>query len=133
LIDEEKGAGMATERPRSKKFQDLIVWRKAHEAVLELYRLTSTFPKSEIFALSQQMRRSAVSIPANIAEGFTRRGRNDKARFMNIAESSLEETRYYLILAQDLGYCRTQTLLTLLDEVSRLLNAYTRVILASGS
>jgi four helix bundle protein len=117
----------------SKKFQDLIVWRKAHQLVLEVYRLSAAFPQKEVFALSQQMRRAAVSIPANIAEGFTRRGKMDKARFMNIAESSLEETRYYLILSQDLGYGFTEKLSNSLEEVSRLLNAYTRAILASGS
>jgi four helix bundle protein len=98
---------MQTEQPKAKSFRDLMVWRKAHEFVLAVYRFTSTFPKSEIYGLAQQMRRAAVSIPANIAEGFTRRGKTDKARFMNIAESSLEESRYYLILSQDLGYGQT--------------------------
>jgi len=83
--------------------------------------------------LALQMRRAAVSIPANIAEGFTRRGKTDKARFMNIAESSIEESRYYLILAQDLGYGNTAELMNVLEEVSRLLNAYARAILAPGS
>ena len=76
---------------------------------------------------------TAVSIPANIAEGFTRRGKTEKARFMNIAEGSLEESRYYLILAQDLGYGETSALRVVLEEASRLLNAYARAILASGS
>jgi four helix bundle protein len=67
------------------------------------------------------------------AEGFTRRGTSDKARFMNIAESSIEESRYYLILAHDLGYGQSAEPITRLDEVSRLLNAYARAILASGS
>jgi four helix bundle protein len=110
-----------------------MVWRKAHEFVLAVYRFTSTFPKSEIYGLAQQMRRAAVSIPANIAEGFTRRGKTDKARFMNIAESSLEESRYYLILSQDLGYGQTDGLMNALEDVSRPLNAYARAILASGS
>lgn len=124
---------METQRQKAKTFRDLMVWRKAHEFVLEVYRLTSTFPQIEIYGLVQQMRRAAVSIPANIAEGFTRRGKTDKARFMNIAESSLEESRYYLILAQDLGYAQTDALKNSLQEVSRLLNAYARSILASGS
>ncbi len=68
-----------------------------------------------------------------IAEGFTRRGKADKARFMNFAESSLEESRYYLILSQDLGYGQTDVLMDALEEVSRPLNAYARAILASGS
>ena len=87
-----------------------------------------TFPN-----LSQQLRRAAVSIPANIAEGFRRRGKADKARFMNLAEGSLEECRYYLILAHDLSYGDTDQLAALLEEVSKLLNAYTAAILASDS
>ncbi len=79
------------------------------------------------------MRRAAVSIPANIAEGFRRRGKADKARFMNMAEGSIEECRYYLILAKDLGYGDTDTLAATLEEVSRLLSAYASAILSSGS
>ncbi len=114
-------------------FQDLLVWQKAHAFVLEIYKLTSAFPKHETYALSQQMRRAAVSIPANIAEGFRRRGKPDKARFMNIAEGSLEECRYFLILARDLGYADTATLTASLEEVSRMLNAYARAILTPDS
>ena len=77
-------------------------------------------------------RRAAVSIPANIAEGFRRRGPADKARFMNMAEGSIEECRYYLILAKDLNYGDTSRLNTLLEEVSRMLNAYAAAILTSG-
>jgi len=124
---------MGTERPRARTFRDLLVWRKAHDFVLAVYRFTSSFPRSETYGLAQQLRRAAVSIPANIAEGFTRRGQTDKARFMNIAESSLEESRYYLILAEDLGYGKSDERMNLLEEVSRLLNAYARAILASGS
>jgi len=79
------------------------------------------------------MRRAAVSIPANRAEGFRRRGKADKARFMNLAEGSLEECRYYLILAHDLSYGDTGQLTALLEEVSKLLNAYAGAILSSGS
>jgi four helix bundle protein len=101
--------------------------------VLGVYALTATFPKHETYGLSVQMRRAGVSIPANIAEGFRRRGKADKARFMNIAEGSVEECRYYLILAKDLGYGNTDTLVATLEEVSRLLNAYAAAILTSGS
>ena len=127
------GEGMQTVRPKAKTFRDLTVWRKAHEFVLGVYRFASTLPKDERYCLAQQMRRAAVSIPANIAEGFSRRGRADKARFLNIAESSLEEIRYYLILAPDLGYGSPEALVSMAEEVSRLLNAYTRAILASDS
>src|SRR5208283_4309154 len=91
------------------------------------------FPKQETYGLALQMRRATVSVPANIAEGFRRRGKADKARYMNMAEASLEESRYYLILAQDLGYGDTSSLTTSLEQVSRLLNAYTKAILASDS
>ena len=124
---------MPDRRPPAKSFQDLTVWRKAHEMVLAVYALTAAFPKSETYGLSLQIRRSAVSVPANIAEGFRRRSRAEKARFLNIAESSLEETRYFLILARDLGYGDTGTLLASLEEVSRLLSTYTRAILHSLS
>jgi hypothetical protein len=73
-----------------------------------VYALTTAFPKQETYGLSLQMRRASVSIPANIAEGFRRRGKADKARFMNMAEGSVEECRYFLILAKDLGYGDTR-------------------------
>ena len=110
-------------------FRDLIVWQKAHAYVLAVYEFTKTFPKQETFGLSTQMRRAAVSIAANIAEGFRKRGKPDKVRFLNIAEGSIEESRYYLILALDLGYGQTCDLMNLLEEVSRLINAYSKAIL----
>ncbi|HEX3743869.1 MAG TPA: four helix bundle protein [Bryobacteraceae bacterium] len=124
---------MPPPRPAARSFRDLLVWRKAHEFVLAVYTFTAGFPKHETYGLASQMRRAAVSIPANIAEGFRRRGKVDKARFMNLAEGSLEECRYYLILAQDLGYGDTAQLEISAEEVSRLLNAYAAAILTSGS
>src|SRR5260370_31862277 len=121
------------ERPAARTFSDLLVWRKAHEFVLAVYQFTADFPKPETYGLAVQMRRAAVSIPANIAEGFRRRGKADKARFMNMAEGSIEECRYYLILAKDLGYGDTQKPSATLEEVSRLLGAHVSAILASGS
>lgn len=117
----------------ARTFQDLLVWRKAHAFVLEVYTFTSLFPKHETYGLSLQMRRAAVSIPANIAEGFRRRGKADKARFLNIAEGSVEECRYFLILASDLGYGDPQPLSAALEEVSKLLNAYRSAILTSSA
>jgi four helix bundle protein len=117
----------------AKSFKDLIVWQKAHEFVLGIYKVTASFPKHETYGLSCQMRRAAVSIAANIAEGFRKRGKADKARFLNMAEGSLEESHYYLILARDLGYAETNSLIFALDEVSRLLSSYSRAILASNS
>jgi four helix bundle protein len=112
----------------ARTFQDLVAWQKAHEFVLAVYRVTSDFPKHELYALSSQMRRAAVSVPANIAEGFRRRGKGDKTRFLNIAAASLEECRYYVILACDLGYCEDVRLTRLLADVSRLIDAYGRAI-----
>ena len=124
---------MPSQRPAAQSFRDLMVWQKAHAFVLAVYRLTESFPEREKFGLSHQMRRAAVSIPANIAEGFGKRSQAEKARFLNIAEGSLEECRYYLILTHDLGYGQTDSLTATLEETSRLLNAYTRAVLASGS
>ncbi len=121
------------ERLVARSFRDLVVWQKAHAWVLSLYAFTSAFPKQETYGLVAQMRRAAISIPANIAEGFRRRGRADKVRFLNIAEGSLEECRYYLILAQDLGYGETHELMTHLEEVSRILTRYSAAILTSCS
>jgi four helix bundle protein len=119
---------MASALP-ARTFQDLIVWQKAHRFVVSVYTLTSSFPKNELYGLTSQLRRAAVSIPANIAEGFRRRGRADKARMMNIAEASLDECHYYLILAQDLGFGDPSPVLPLAAEVDRLLSAYTRALL----
>jgi len=118
--------------PPAKSFRDLIVWQKAHEFVLGVYQLTAGFPRHEIYGLSSQMRKAAVSIAANIAEGFRKRGKADKARFLNTAEGSVEGCHYYLILAQDLHYAEAESLMKLLDEVSRLLNSYGRAILTSS-
>jgi len=120
-------------RGPAKSFEDLLVWQKAHSFVLMVYRLTGAFPKHEIFGLTSQFRRAAVSIPANIAEGFRRRGSSDKARFFNIAQASLEECRYYLILVRDLEYADTQEASSLTQEVSKLLEAYVKSILNSES
>ena len=117
---------------KSKSITDLIVWRKAHEFVLEVYKMTKLFPKEELYGLTSQFRRAAVSIPANIAEGFRKRGKLDKVRFLNIAEGSLEECNYYLILAQDLGYFQTNKLRENLTEVSKLIGAYSRAIKSSN-
>ena len=108
----------------AKSFKDLIVWQKAHHFVLSVYRLSADFPKTETYGLTSQIRRAAVSVPANIAEGFKKRTLADKARFLNISQGSLEECRYYLILATDLDYGNTPVLMLQLEEVSKLLDAY---------
>jgi four helix bundle protein len=119
------------ERPAARTLRDLLVWRKAHQ--FAVYSFTATFPKSETYGLSPRMRKAAVSVPANIAEGFRRRGKADKGRFLNQSESSLEKSRYYLILSEDLGYGKTAEPMGSLEEVSRLLNSYSKAILDSSS
>ena len=112
----------------ARTFGDLIVWQRAHALVLRIYEMTRRFPKEELYGLTSQVRRSAVSVPANIAEGFCRKSAPEKVRFLNIAHSSLEETRYYLILTQDLGYAPTAPLMGAVEEVSKLLNAYSSTV-----
>jgi four helix bundle protein len=112
----------------AKNFQDLLVWQKAHEFVLATYRLSGSFSKSELFGLTSQLRRASISIPANIAEGFKKRGAKDKLRLLNVAQGSAEETHYYLILAQDLGYGNTSTLREAPGEVVRMLEAYSKAL-----
>lgn len=121
---------MENQRETAKSFQELLVWQKAHQLVLAVYRLTDAFPKHELFALTSQLRRAAVSVPANVAEGFRRRGLKDKIRFFNIAEGSLEEVQYYFILAKDLGYADTHLMTEQANEVSRLLDSYSRTMRA---
>ncbi len=113
---------------KAKTFEDLVVWQKSHQFVLRIYKLTQSFPQHELFGLVSQIRRSAVSVPANIAEGFKRKGKADKIRFFNISQSSLEESRYYLILANDLEYGETKGLRADLDEVSRMLDGYIKAV-----
>ena len=120
-------------REPAKTFEDLLVWQKAHLFVLAVYRLSGAFPKYEIYGLSSQFRRAAVSIAANIAEGFRKRSKADKIRFLNIAQGSVEECRYYLILTKDLGYGDISETRMVLQEVSKLLEAYSRGILNSDS
>ncbi len=120
-------------RQPAKVFQDLIVWQKAHQFVLSVYKLSDNFPNKEIYGLISQFRRAAISIAANIAEGFKKKTKPDKVKYMNIAQGSLEECRYYLILANDLGYGDTSILMSQLEEVSKLLDAYSKSILTSGS
>lgn len=117
----------------AKSFQDLIVWQKAHHFVLSTYRYSDGFPNREIYGLTSQLRRAAISTPANIAEGFKKISKIDKVRFMNIAQGSIEECRYYLILAKDLGYGDSKDLISQLEETSKLLQAYSHSILNSDS
>lgn len=124
MADEQVGHYLAEARPPAKSFRDLEVWKNAHAFVLDVYRFSGSFPADERFGLISQFRRAAVSIPANIAEGFRKYTAADKARFLNTSEGSLEECRYYCILSQDLGYGETAHLQVALDSISRQLAAY---------
>lgn len=126
-------SGVRSQRAPARTFEDLLVWQKAHAWVLGVYRFSDAFPAKEMYALTSQFRRSAISVPANIAEGFKKAGAADKKRFMNIAQGSLEESRYYLILSRDLGYGDSAELLHNLEEISRMLDAYAKAIETSGS
>lgn len=111
---------------QAKTFRDLEVWKLAHQLVLSIYKLTEGLPKHEMFGLTSQLRRAAVSVPANIAEGFKKRTPADKAKFYNILQGSLEECRYYLILIQ---YAETTQLQGEVDRVARILDAYLKAML----
>ena len=100
---------------KTKNFTELIVWQKAHQLVLEIYQLTNDFPRIEVYGLTSQFRRAAVSIPANIAGG------------------SLEEVRYYCILSKDLKYANTESLTDILNEIGKLLSSYMKAINNSNS
>ncbi len=109
---------------KSKSFRDIAVWQKSHNLVLEIYKITKQFPKEEVYGITSQIRRAAVSVPANIAEGFARKGTRDKLRFYNIAIASLSEVTYFLILSKDLSYAQTALLQEKADEVGKMLNGY---------
>ncbi len=112
----------------AKSFQDLIVWQKSHQSVLSVYKYSEAFPRKEMFGLTSQLRRAIISVAANIAEGFKKKGKLDKMRFLNIAQGSLEECRYYLILAKDLNYGENTELTERLEEVSKLIESYIKAI-----
>lgn len=111
-------------------FEQLNVWKLAHELTLDVYNRTRVFPNEEKYGLTSQMRRSAVSVPANIAEGFKKRGSKDKARFYNIVQGSLEELRYYFILCRDLGYLKINNeQLEIFETIGKMLNNLQKTIL----
>ncbi|MDD5109089.1 MAG: four helix bundle protein [Candidatus Omnitrophica bacterium] len=108
-------------------FKEIKVWQKAHELVLEIYKITEGFPISERYNLTSQLRRSCASVPTNIVEGYKRRSDKDFAHFLNMADSSLEETKYHLLLAHDLTYLDKisyERLLILADEIGRMLYGF---------
>ena len=117
-------------------FENIIAWQKAHSCVLLVYRVTGHFPKDEIFGLTSQFRRAAVSIEANIAEGYKKLSKADKLRFFNISQGSLEECRDYIILSKDLGYINPkefEELHTCIENASKFLNSYCRAIVNNNA
>ena len=110
-----------------KNFRDLLVWQKAHSLTLEIYEASASFPDNERFGLTSQLRRSAASTPANLAEGCGRGSDADLKRFLYIAMGSASETEYHLLLAYDLGFLGEQTHKRLTQdtqEVKRMLSAF---------
>ncbi len=107
---------------KTKSFKDLIVWQKAYRLVLEIYKITKDFPKSETYGLAQQMRRAAVSLPSNIAEGYGRRHKTEYKQFLSIAYGSLSELETQYLLSIDLGYTKKSDIIeNLLKEVGSML------------
>jgi len=114
-----------------KDFHALVVWQKAHQLTLAIYRVTAHFPREEAFGLTSQMRRASASIAANVAEGCGRSGETEFARFLHIAAGSASELEYHLLLARDLSYLNTTDYTQLSDaltEVKRMLAALLRQI-----
>ena len=110
-------------------FTDLIVWKEAHSLVLETYMITRRFPKEELFALTSQMRRAAISITSNIAEGFSRKGKKEKIQFYTIAKGSLTELESQYLVARDIGYLSVPDIDGIfkhITSVHRLANAFIR-------
>ncbi len=106
-----------------------MVWQKAHQLVLLVYSSTKSFPKEEVFGLTSQMRRCAVSVPANIVEGYGRKSDKEKLNFFNIAKGSLTELEYYIELTLELGYINEKSfndLVQLRSDVGRLLNGFSK-------
>lgn len=113
-----------------KTFTEILAWQKGHLLTLEIYSVTKNFPGEEKFRLVDQMCRAIVSFPSNIAEGFKRKSKKDSLRFYNIAESSLEEIKYQLLLAKDLKYIdkeKYSELFALAEECGKLLNGWVKV------
>ena len=109
------------------------MWQKSHGFVLKVYQFSATFPAHETYGLRAQIRRASVSVPANIAEAFKKQSNSDKARVLNIAEASLEEARYFLILARDHEYGDRPALSEHAEEIARLLSAYRRTVRANAT
>ena len=115
----------------TRDFRTLEVWRRSHEFALKVYRVTSKFPAHEQFGLTNQMRRAAVSVPTNIAEGCGRGGDAELARFLTISQGSASELEYQVVLTRELGYLSNgdeQELLAEVVQLQRMLSAFISTI-----
>ncbi len=116
---------MLKENSKIKSFTDLIAWKKSHQLAIEIYSITKDFPKEEIFGLTNQMRRCAVSVPSNIAEGFSRNFKKEKIQFYRISLGSLTELQSQLLIARDIKYLEKESFKKISDmtiEVNKLIN-----------
>jgi four helix bundle protein len=116
---------------KTRSFKELIVWQKSHNLVLEIYKITKQFPKEEIYALTSQIRRAAVSVAANVAEGYKKKTKANKLYFLNVSEGSLEEVKYYIVLSKDLAFItekQSDSLEALTEEIGRLITGYSNAI-----
>lgn len=111
----------------AKSWRELKVWQKAHDLVLRVYKETAVFPKEEIYGLTSQVKRAAISIPANIVEGHSRNTDKEFANFLHISRGSLEELRYLLLLSQELGFLKADIYDSIENDcmsISRMLNSF---------
>jgi len=118
------------------RFTELQVWQRGHSLVLNVYRITTGFPQNERYGLTSQLRRAALSVPTNIAEGSKRLTPSEYARFLNIAEASLAETEYLVIVSRDLGYITPAIAaksFSEISELSRMLHALRKKVEAGGN
>ncbi len=114
-----------------KDFYDLNAWKKAHQFAIQIYKATENFPKEELYGITSQIRRSAFSVSANIAEGFSRFHFNDKIRFYHNARGSISETQNFLLLTKDLGLLNDgqfELLFDLSEQANKLINGLIRSI-----
>ncbi|MCF7905891.1 four helix bundle protein [Candidatus Gracilibacteria bacterium] len=110
------------------KFQDLLIWQKAIVIVKIVYAETGNFPEQEKFGLVSQMRRSAVSIPSNIAEGNGRKSKKEFAQFLNIARGSLSELETQIIIAEELNFLKNEELRNQICELYRMIHAFSKTL-----
>lgn len=108
-------------------FEKLTIWQKSHDFTKKIYNLTSSYPKSEQYGITSQLRRSSSSVPANIVEGHSRKGTKEFINFLSQARGSLSESQYFLILSKDLGYLSQKdfdSIINLSEEISKMLNSF---------